>query len=115
VLRPGKLAVGGSGRLKPGINDFDARAVEVRHVAGRQHGAVGAAGGRNQRVEAGDRSPGPFAAAGDGCVVLRGGIVDQQYLIGEGREDLVSRREEDLLSAPVRQPGDAVSDLPIRT
>jgi hypothetical protein len=44
----------------PRIYDLDADAVEVGHVAGRQRGALGAADGRDQRVEAGDRFPGPL-------------------------------------------------------
>ena len=72
---------------------------------------MGPADGRDQRVEARDWFPGPFAAASNDCVMVRGCGIDRQDLVGEGREDLVGRGEEDLLPAPVGQPGNTVPDL----
>ena len=95
----------------PGIHDLDASAFKVGHVASRQRGALGAADGRDQRVEAGDGFPGSLAAAGDDGVVFCGCGVDRQNLVFEGREDIVGGGEEDLLAASVRQPGNAVPDL----
>ena len=95
----------------PGIYDLDAGAFEAGYVASRQRGALGAADGRDQRVEAGDGFPGSLAAAGDDGVVFCGCGVDRQNLVFEGREDIVGCGEEDLLAASVRQPGDAVPDL----
>src|ERR1700722_12212435 len=95
----------------PGVYDLDAGAFKVGHVASRQRGALGAADGGDQRVEAGDGFPGSFAAAGDGGVVFCGRGVDRQNLVVEGREDIAGCGEEDLLAASVRQPGDAVPDL----
>src|SRR5690242_17838032 len=94
-----------------GIDDLDAGAVKVGHVPSRQRGALGAADGGDQRVEAGDWFPGSLAAAGDDRVVFRGRGVDRQDLVFEGGEDIVGRGEEDLLAASVRQPGNAVPDL----
>jgi hypothetical protein len=51
------------------------------------------AGGRDKRVEASDRLPGTFAAAGDDRVVFRGCGIDRDDLVCEGREDLVGRRQ----------------------
>ena len=65
--------------------DLDASAVKVGHVASRQRGALGAADGRDQRVEAGDGFPGSLAAAGDDGVVFCGCGADRQNLVFEGR------------------------------
>ena len=97
--------------LEPRIYDLDAGAVEVGHVTGGQHGDLGPADGRDQRVEAGDRLACPLTVAGDDRVMLCGCYVDRQDLVVEGREDFVGCGEEDLLSAPVRKPGNAVPDL----
>src|SRR6185437_14387339 len=72
--------------LKPGIYDLDAGAAEVGHVASCQRGAVGPADGRDQRVEARDWFPGPFAAASNDYVMFRGCGIDRQDLVGKGRK-----------------------------
>src|SRR5579859_3127471 len=95
----------------PGVHDLDASAFKVGHVASRQRGALGAADGCDQRVEARDWFPGSLAATGDDGVVFCGCGVDRQNLVFEGREDIVGCGEEDLLPASVRQPGNAVPDL----
>jgi hypothetical protein len=98
----GSLAGGPSPRrLTPGIYDVDAGAIEVGDVAGCERRAVGAADG-------GDRFPSPLAAASGDRVMLRGSGIDRQDLVSEGREDLSSRGEKDLLPASVWQPGNAV-------
>jgi len=43
--------------------------------------------------------------------MFRGCGIDRQDLVREGREDIVSCGEKDLLPATVGQPGDAVPDL----
>jgi len=76
-------------RLKPGVDELDAGAVKVGHVAGCQRSAARAADGGDKRVEARDRFPSALAAAGDDRIVLRSSGIDRDDLVGEGREGLI--------------------------
>src|SRR5882762_10351155 len=92
---------GSSFGRSPGIDDVDAGVVEIRQVAGCQCGTTRPADGCDECVEPGDWPPGSLASARDDRVVLSGGHIDRQDLIGKGPEDVVSGVQKNLLPPTV--------------
>jgi hypothetical protein len=74
---------------RPGVDDLDAGAIEVRQVASGKCRAAGTADGGDESVETSERLPGPLAGTGDDRVLLSGCGIDRQDLLIEGPESVV--------------------------